>query len=275
MLTMECDKYICVREEAGGTKRIAVVDLSNNGKIDRRPITAESVIISSKNVIALRSGQNIQAFSMLEKKKLNAFKMPAGAKVGPASARPPARPPADIARARGRVVRLAPYPLATPSSHPAALASLVRALQIQYWRYINDKTVGIVTDSAVFHWDIYTEGSKPKKMFDRHDTLKAGHQVISYQVSGDGKWLLLVGIKKGAGGVEGQMQLYSVDKKISQPLKGHAGIFAEIKVKGSSSVSQARGSHGTRRDARLCVNALISSAKLEAYMSLDAAALAT
>ena len=66
----------------------------------------------------------------------------------------------------------------------------------------------------------------------------AGPQVISYQVSGDKKWLLLVGIKKGAGGIEGQMQLYSVEKKISQPLKGHAGIFAEIKLKGSNDVSQ-------------------------------------
>eukprot|EP00941_MAST-03F_sp_MAST-3F-sp1_P002042 g2042.t1 len=183
-LTMESDRHICVREDQGDAKQIAIIDLQRGGNITRRPITAEGVIISSDNVIALRSGANVQSFSMADKKKLSSFKMPSGQK-------------------------------------------------IVFWRYIDATTVAIVTSTSVYHWDV---NGKHKKIFERHDSL-SGCQIISYQASADKKWLLLVGIKKGASGIEGKMQLFSTARKISQPLAGHAGIFASVKLQGKNTNS--------------------------------------
>jgi clathrin heavy chain len=59
--------------------------------------------------------------------------------------------------------------------------------------------------------------------------------VISYAQSVDGQWMMLAGIKAGAvpgGPAEGCVQLYSAEKKVSQPLPAHAGCFATIKPAG-------------------------------------------
>ena len=45
------------------------------------------------------------------------------------------------------------------------------------------------------------------------------------------KWCCVGGIQRGAMGlVEGRMQLYSVDKKLSQALEGHAATFARVQL---------------------------------------------
>ena len=97
--------------------------------------------------------------------------------------------------------------------------------KVAFWRFVDDNTVAIVTDSSVLHWTV--SDAQPKKMFDRHDSLR-GCNILTYEVSIDKKWLLLGGIKKAAGGIEGKMQLYSVEKLVSQPLNGNAGVFAAI-----------------------------------------------
>ena len=81
----------------------------------------------------------------------------------------------------------------------------------------------------MFHWGI--EGTTdPLKVFDRHANLLEGTQIINYQVSPDAKWCLLVGISQGAGGaINGTMQLYSVDKGVSQILSGHTGCFHTLR----------------------------------------------
>mmetsp|Transcript_21715 Transcript_21715/g.40605 ORF Transcript_21715/g.40605 Transcript_21715/m.40605 type:complete len:1699 (-) Transcript_21715:62-5158(-) len=104
---------------------------------------------------------------------------------------------------------------------------LPESTQIKFWRWINPTTVGFVTQTSVFHWSI--EGSEdPKKMFDRHASFPSDAQIINYQVSDDLKWLIVSGISRGGDGVLGSMQLYSVDKKVSQPLQGFGGSFTTI-----------------------------------------------
>jgi len=109
---------------------------------------------------------------------------------------------------------------------------------IVYWKWTGPSNLALVTASSVFHWNI--EGSSaPAKMFDRHPTIGANTQIINYQVSPDGNWCVLGGISAGAGGgVNGNMQLYSVEKKVSQPLQGHAGAFAKIKLSGREDPAQ-------------------------------------
>ncbi|NWS77019.1 CLH1 protein, partial [Crotophaga sulcirostris] len=78
--------------------------------------------------------------------------------------------------------------------------------------------------------------SQPQKMFDRHASL-AGCQIINYRTDEHQKWLLLIGISAQQNRVVGAMQLYSVDRKVSQPIEGHAAAFAEFKVEGNAKPS--------------------------------------
>lgn len=99
---------------------------------------------------------------------------------------------------------------------------------VVFWKWISLSTLGIVTETAVYHWSMEGDG-QPQKVFDRNANL-AGSQIINYRVSGDEKWLLLIGISAQQGRVVGNMQLYSKERGVSQPLEGHAGAFAELKV---------------------------------------------
>ncbi|NXT53451.1 CLH1 protein, partial [Pluvianellus socialis] len=78
--------------------------------------------------------------------------------------------------------------------------------------------------------------SQPQKMFDRHASL-AGCQIINYRTDEHQKWLLLIGISAQQNRVVGAMQLYSVDRKVSQPIEGHAAAFAEFKIEGNAKPS--------------------------------------
>ncbi|EPQ56784.1 hypothetical protein GLOTRDRAFT_21533, partial [Gloeophyllum trabeum ATCC 11539] len=108
---------------------------------------------------------------------------------------------------------------------------------IVFWKWISDSTLGLVTDTAVYHWSINDQAA-PQKIFDRHPTL-AGAQIINYRASNDEKWLVLIGISgnstnPSAFKVQGRMQLYSRERGVSQPIEGHAAAFAEMKIEGHS-----------------------------------------
>lgn len=65
-------------------------------------------------------------------------------------------------------------------------------VQVLFWKWINVKTVALVTEGAAYHWSMEGEGG-PVKVFDRHSTL-AGCQIINYRADAEAKWLLLIGI---------------------------------------------------------------------------------
>mmetsp|Transcript_18983 Transcript_18983/g.34166 ORF Transcript_18983/g.34166 Transcript_18983/m.34166 type:complete len:1741 (-) Transcript_18983:249-5471(-) len=109
---------------------------------------------------------------------------------------------------------------------------------IVFWKWTGGNNLALVTATSVFHWSAEGTGA-PVKVFDRHPTIGANTQIINYQVSPDAKWCLLGGISAGqGGGVNGNMQLFSVEKKVSQPLQGHAGSFATIKLVGREDPAQ-------------------------------------
>jgi clathrin heavy chain len=66
------------------------------------------------------------------------------------------------------------------------------AEEVQFWKWIDQKTLALVSDTAVYHWGM--EGDdQPKEMFKRHQTL-VGAQIINYRTDASQKWLLLIGI---------------------------------------------------------------------------------
>jgi clathrin heavy chain len=64
-------------------------------------------------------------------------------------------------------------------------------------------------------------------VFDRHSSL-AGCQIINYRTDAAQKWLLLIGISA---------QQNRVERKVSQPIEGHAAAFAQFKMPGNQSPS--------------------------------------
>lgn len=54
-LTMESDKFICVREKVGDTNQVVIIDMNDANNPIRRPISADSAIMNpASKVIALK-----------------------------------------------------------------------------------------------------------------------------------------------------------------------------------------------------------------------------
>ncbi|ETN80473.1 hypothetical protein NECAME_09145 [Necator americanus] len=184
-VTMESDKFIVVREMAsfniGDSQQVVIIDLADPANPQRRPISADSVIMNpTAKIIALKSGKTLQIFNIELKAKVKAHQ---------------------------------------------------NAEDIIFWKWINEKTIALVSETAVYHWSIEGEAA-PTKMFDRHQSL-AGSQIINYRADADCKWLVLVGIAAKENRVVGSMQLYSTERKVSQPIEGHAAAFVRFKMDGN------------------------------------------
>jgi clathrin heavy chain len=177
-VTMESEKFICVRDINGDKNELVVIDMANPNAPERRTIKADSAIMNPvAKVIALKAGKTLQIFNLEMKSKMKAHDMP---------------------------------------------------VDVVFWTWINTKTVALVTETQVFHWS--TEGdSAPVVVFERLPAL-AGCQIIQYKTDANATWCELTGIKAADGRVVGSMQLYSVERKQSQGLEGHAGAFGELKI---------------------------------------------
>lgn len=112
------------------------------------------------------------------------------------------------------------------SKRKRKIAALPEA--ISFWRWVSSRTLAIVTATAVYHW-YADDDEQPVAMFDRHESL-AGSQVIGYCADPTEKWLCVVAILAEPAGIAGRMQLYSVDKRMSQPLVGHAATFTSLQL---------------------------------------------
>ncbi|KAH8693658.1 clathrin heavy chain [Talaromyces proteolyticus] len=113
------------------------------------------------------------------------------------------------------------------------LKSALMNEDVVYWKWFSESSLGLVTDTSVYHWDVFDANQpNPVKQFDRLPNL-SGCQIINYRVNDDAKWSVVVGISQQQGRVVGSMQLYSRERSISQSIEGHAAAFASIKVEGS------------------------------------------
>jgi len=177
-LTMESDKFICVREKVGENNQVVIIDLNDTANPIRRPISADSAIMNpASKVIALKAAKTLQIFNIEMKSKMKAHTM---------------------------------------------------TEEVVFWKWISLNSLALVTETSVYHWSMEGD-STPQKMFDRHSTLN-GCQIINYRTDAKQQWLLLVGISALQHRVAGNMQLYSVERKVSQAIEGHAAAFATFKM---------------------------------------------
>jgi clathrin heavy chain len=99
-----------------------------------------------------------------------------------------------------------------------------------YWKWISNNTLGLVTATSVFHWNM-DDNNPPVRVFDRIQEL-ADHQIINYQVNSSGQWMVLVGIAQRGTQVVGNMQLYSMERNVSQAIPGHAAALIDMTFPG-------------------------------------------
>lgn len=142
MLTMESDKFICIREKQGETAQVVIIDMANPQTPIRRPISADSAIMNpSTKVIALKASRTLQIFNIEMKSMMKAHTM---------------------------------------------------TEDVVFWKWINVKTIALVTEKTVFHWSMEGD-STPTKIFERHGNLN-NCQIINYRADHQLKWLVLIGI---------------------------------------------------------------------------------
>lgn len=191
-LTMESDKFICVREKVGDTSEVVIIDMGDPTNPIRRPISADSAIMNpASKVIALKGKAGVEA----AQKTLQIFNIEMKSKM---------------------------------KAH-------TMTEDVVFWKWISPNTLALVTKMSVYHWSMEGD-STPVKMFDRHSSL-AECQIINYRTDPKQQWLLLVGISAQQNRVVGAMQLYSVERKCSQPIEGHAASFATFKAEGNAEPS--------------------------------------
>ncbi|KAG1680294.1 Clathrin heavy chain 1 [Nymphon striatum] len=183
-LTMESDKFICIREKVGDAAQVVIIDMADPTTPIRRPISADSAIMNpTSKVIALKAMKTLQIFNIEMKSKMKAHTM---------------------------------------------------VDDVTFWKWISVNTIALVTETAVYHWKMEGD-TQPVKMFDRHSSLN-GCQIINYRTDAKQQWLLLIGISAQVGEqsrVVGAMQLYSIERKVSQPIEGHAAAFSQFKMEGN------------------------------------------
>jgi len=105
--------------------------------------------------------------------------------------------------------------------------------QIMFWRWVAPRVLALISATDVFHWNLEVSGSTPETMFQRAGKLaEAGTQIIAYSANSQMTWCLLTGLSTQDQGktIDGNMQLYSIERKQQQLLEGHAGTFGNVLV---------------------------------------------
>lgn len=98
---------------------------------------------------------------------------------------------------------------------------------VVFWHWIDDRTLGIVTTTAVYHWSLDTGADDaPLHIFDRGSDYDGSVQVLSYRTDEAKKWLVVTGVARDmSGAMVGKALLYSVENRSSRVLDGHACCF--------------------------------------------------
>lgn len=55
----------------------------------------------------------------------------------------------------------------------AKLKSATMNEDVVFWKWFNETTLGLVTDTAVYHWDVFDANqAQPVEVFKRHENLQ-------------------------------------------------------------------------------------------------------
>ncbi|GFP97663.1 clathrin heavy chain 1 [Phtheirospermum japonicum] len=199
-VTMESEKYICVRETAPQNS-VVIIDMSMPMQPLRRPITADSALMNpNTRILALKALVTINVSSQL--------------------------------RLYYNQLCFLNFDPDTESISFLGEAQLPGTTQ-DHLQIFNIEAKAKIKSHQMPE---QASDSEPVKMFDRTANL-ANNQIINYKCDPSEKWLVLIGIAPGAPErpqlVKGNMQLFSMDQQRSQALEAHAASFATFRVPGN------------------------------------------
>ncbi|KAK6591199.1 clathrin heavy chain [Cryptosporidium xiaoi] len=191
-LTLEGDKYVGVKEtNLDGGSHIIVIDTQTKN-VNKKPMKAESALIHPlENILVVRGKYEESGCT------LQIFNLDTKEKLG----------------------------------------AFVIPESIVYWRWLSPKILAIIGDKGVYHWTIELGVSNtiPIKIFERAGKLSSGStQIVGYQTDSAQRWCLLMGLcpvtceTTGNITVQGQLQLFSVEKRQQQLIEGFSGNFGEL-----------------------------------------------
>ncbi|GAV54607.1 hypothetical protein ZYGR_0AN00750 [Zygosaccharomyces rouxii] len=136
-------------------------------------------------------------------------------------------------RANGTIVQI--FNLETKSK----LKSFTLDEPVLYWKWLSDKTLGLVTARSILISHVFdgNVAGKPQLLTIRHVNLN-NTQIINFVTNKNEDWFAVVGILQENGRIAGKIQLYSKQRNISQAIDGHVAIFANILLDGNVSPVQ-------------------------------------
>ncbi|CAN3354574.1 clathrin heavy chain [Diutina catenulata] len=103
---------------------------------------------------------------------------------------------------------------------------------VVFWKWLDDKHLGLVTGSAIYYWNVFDgTNAGPTKLTRRHDSL-SNCQIINICCEPDLNWFAVNGIAQENGRIAGHIQLYSKSRDVSQAIEGHVSKFASVKLSG-------------------------------------------
>jgi len=106
------------------------------------------------------------------------------------------------------------------------------SVRVVFWCWVNSNTIAMVTDAAVYHWDLSKEKSQPELVFTRHARLTKA-DIVNYVADSNMNWYALVGLTIKEDRICGITQIYSVEHELSQPIEAHAVTFCSYTMPGN------------------------------------------
>lgn len=97
--------------------------------------------------------------------------------------------------------------------------------RVVYWTWLNSDIIAMVTETAIFHWELFQDRS-PEKIFLRHHRLTFS-EIISYKADPSLKWMAVTGLTPEEDKISGLTQLYNCDEDITQCISSHAICFSD------------------------------------------------
>ena len=71
----------------------------------------------------------------------------------------------------------------------ARLQSTTMNEDVVFWKWISPETLGLVTDTSVYHWNVFGSTTSPTKIFDRNSNLSVCNTFTHWSVLTDlGMW---------------------------------------------------------------------------------------
>lgn len=189
-MSVESDKYITVRDNVSAQKTITIIETATQQITSNKSAADSAIMNPAAKILALR-GMTTMMWN---------------------------------------IIFIAQNSLQTfDLDKKAKVKSFNMTEPVVFWKWISASVIAIVTPSAVYHWSMQGEDG-PKQIFTRHQNLE-GAQIINYRADKKQQWLLLIGLAPNPDStLRGVMQLYSIEKGVTQFIEGHAGCFVDFQL---------------------------------------------